>query len=108
MSIRVPHLPWDFLVFLLCLKAAIVVVEQAQKPPVIFAAANLNDALEEVVALHAAAHEGPPVIISLANSGVLCGKSNLARQQTSSFLRNEYRPIIYTIGLWSQNPAYAA
>ena len=63
MSIRIPHLPLGFLVFLLCLKAAIAVAEQAQKPLVIFAAASLKDALEEVVALHAAAHEGPPVLI---------------------------------------------
>ena len=40
---------------------------------------RLKDVLEEVVALHAAVHEGPPVIISLAQSGVLCCKSNLAR-----------------------------
>ena len=71
MSIRIPHLPLGFLVFLLCLKAAIAVAEQAQKPLVIFAAASLKDALEEVVALHAAAHEGPPVLISLASSGAL-------------------------------------
>ena len=36
MSIRIPHLPLGFLVFLLCLKAAIAVAEQAQKPLVIF------------------------------------------------------------------------
>ena len=71
MSIRIPHLPLGFLVFLLCLKAAIAVAEQAQKPLVIFAAASLKDALEEVVALHAVAHEGPPVLISLASSGAL-------------------------------------
>ena len=71
MSIRIPHLPWVFLVFLLCLKAAIAVTEQAQKPLVIFAAASLKDALEEVLALHAAAYEGPPVLISLASSGAL-------------------------------------
>ena len=45
--------------------------EQAQKPLVIFAAASLKDALEEVLALHAAAYEGPPVLISLASSGAL-------------------------------------
>ena len=56
MSIRIPHLPLVFLVLLLCLKAAIAVAEQAQKPLVIFAAASLKDGLEEVVALHAAAH----------------------------------------------------
>ena len=71
MSIRIPHLPLGFLVFLLCLKAAIAVAEQAQKPLVIFAAASLKDALEEVLALHAAAYEGPPVLISLASSGAL-------------------------------------
>ena len=71
MSIRIPHLHLGFLVFLLCLKAAIAVAEQAQKPLVIFAAASLKDALEEVVALHAAAHKGPPVLISLASSGAL-------------------------------------
>ena len=69
---------------------------------------RLKDVLEEVVALHAAAHEGPPVIISLAQSGVLCCKSNLTGRQILSFLRIEYRPIIFTIGLWSQNSAYAA
>ena len=57
--------------YLLCLKAAIAVTEQAQKPLVIFAAASLKDALEEVLALHAAAYEGPPVLISLASSGAL-------------------------------------
>ena len=40
MSIRIAHLPLVFLVFLLCLKPAIVVAEQAQKPLVIFAAAG--------------------------------------------------------------------
>ena len=51
MSIRIPHLPLGFLVFLLCLKAAIAVAEQAQKTLVVFAAASLKEALEEVVAL---------------------------------------------------------
>ena len=40
MSIRIPHLPLGFLVFLLCLKAAIAVAEQAQKTLVVFAAAS--------------------------------------------------------------------
>ena len=56
MSIRIPYLPLVFLVFLLCLKAAIAVAEQAQKTLFVFAAASLKEALEEVVALHAAAH----------------------------------------------------
>ena len=45
--------------------------DQAQKPLVIFAVPSLKDALEEVVALHSAAHEGPPVIISPVSSGAL-------------------------------------
>jgi hypothetical protein len=53
----------------LCLKAAIAVAKQAQKPLFMLAAACLKDALEEGVALQAAAHEGPPFITSLASGG---------------------------------------
>ena len=42
-----------------------------QTPLFMLAAACLKEALEEGVALQAAAHEGPPIITSLASSGAL-------------------------------------
>jgi ABC-type molybdate transport system substrate-binding protein len=58
-----------FLGFLLCLKAAIAVAKQAQKPLFMLAAASLKDALEEGVALQSAVREGRPIITCLASGG---------------------------------------
>jgi len=53
----------------LCLKAAIAVAKQAQKPLFMLAAASLKDALEEGVALQLALCEGRPIIAFLASGG---------------------------------------
>jgi hypothetical protein len=53
----------------LCLKAAIAVAKQAQKPLFMLAAASLKDALEEGVALQSALYEGRPIIAFLVSGG---------------------------------------
>jgi hypothetical protein len=53
----------------LCLKAAIAVAKQAQKPLFMLAAASLKDALEEGAALQSALYEGRPIIAFLVSGG---------------------------------------